>query len=318
MRCIVTGGAGFIGCHVVTALRQAEHVVGVIDIHEDSDYRVDIRNIDEVKRAIMDFRASVVFHIAGVADARYALNNPVKAVDTNIGGTVSILEAARRAGVKRTILASTCWVANAMGSGVLDESSAFRPSGGEHIYTTTKIASEMLMHDYHSLFGASFTILRYGIPYGPGMWSGLVLRNWMDQASAGNPLIIYGDGSASRRFLYIEDLAEGHVLALQDVATNQTYNFEGMRAVTVRQLAEAFQRVWGPVEVEYRSEPARAGEFQYIRKIISNAKAFVELGWEARTDLEEGLRRTVDWYRATIQSNAEVRTDGNVKATAMA
>ena len=103
---------------------------------------------------------------------------------------------------------------------------------------------------------------------------------------------------SSRRFVYVEDLAEAHVLALQDVARNQTYNLEGMRAVTIKELSEVFQRVWGPVEVRYREEPSRIGEFQYMRKIISNAKAYVELGWEPRTDLEEGVRRTVEWYRS--------------------
>src|SRR5262249_12479001 len=152
----------------------------------------------------------------------------------------------------------------------LDESAPFNASGGGHVYTTAKIASEMLAHDFHALYGVNFTILRYGIPYGPGMWAGLVLRNWLDKACAGESLVIFGDGSASRRCVYVTDLAAAHVLALQDVATNQTYNLEGMRSVTIRDLAEAFERVWGPVKVEYRPEPTRVGEFQYVRKIISN------------------------------------------------
>jgi len=211
------------------------------------------------------------------------------------------LEGARRVGVKRVVLASTCWVANAMGSGILDESSMFLPTGGEHVYTTTKIATEMMAHDFLALYGLNFTILRYGIPYGPEMWPGLVLRNWLDRIAADKPIVIFGDGSASRRFLYIKDLAEAHVMALQEVATNQAYNLEGMRAISLKELAEAFRRVWGrPIDIEYQPEPTRVGEFQYLRKIISNAKAFVELGWEPKTDLEHGLRSTIDWYKNTI------------------
>jgi nucleoside-diphosphate-sugar epimerase len=302
MRCLVTGGSGFIGRHIVAALRKADHQVSVLDLNGGADYAVSIGDTAKVAAAFCDSRAEVVLHVAAVADARHALEDPVKAVVTNVGGTASVLEAARQTGIRRVILSSTCWVANAMGSGILDESSGFNACGGGHVYTTTKIACEMLAHDFHSLYGCNFTILRYGIPYGPGMWPGLVLRNWLDLASEEKPLTIFGDGSASRRFIYVEDLAAAHVLALQDVAANQVYNLEGMRAVTVRELAEAFQRVWGPLEVIYRPEPTRVGEFQYLRKIISNAKAFVELGWEPKTDLEEGIRRTVDWHRAQTKS----------------
>jgi UDP-glucose 4-epimerase len=154
----------------------------------------------------------------------------------------------------------------------------------------------------------NFTILRYGIPYGTGMWSGLVMRNWLDRASAGQSLVIYGDGSASRRFLYIKDLSEAHALALQDVAINQTYNLEGMRAISVRELAQVFRDVWGDVEIEHRSEPTRVGEFQYMRKIISNDKAYVELGWEPTTDLVDGIRRTVEWYRNEVLGAEKLAT----------
>jgi len=300
MRCLVTGGNGFIGSRVVQALRNAEHDVRIVDIKGAADYSVDICNTPQLAEAFSDAQAKIVFHIAAIADARYALNNPVKAVDINLKGTVSVFEAARQAGVKRVILASTCWVANAMNSGILDESASFLATGGGHIYTTTKIASEMLAHDFNALYGLNFTILRYGIPYGPGIWSGLVLRNWLDRAASGQPIVIYGDGSASRRFLYIDDLAEAHVLALQDVAANQTYNLEGMRAITLKELADTFQQMWDKIDVEYKIEPTRVGEFQYLRKIISNAKAYVELGWEPKTDLESGLRRTIAWYRSEV------------------
>jgi UDP-glucose 4-epimerase len=301
MRCLVTGGIGFIGSHVVEALREAEHEVKVLDLDQRADYPVNICNTAEVLRAVEDAQPKIVFHIAAIADARKVLNNPVEGVNINLGGTASVLEAARRAGVKRVVLASTCWVANAMGSGILDESSMFLPTGGEHVYTTTKIATEMMAHDFLALYGLNFTILRYGIPYGPEMWPGLVLRNWLDRIAADKPIAIFGDGSASRRFLYIKDLAEAHVMALQEIATNQTYNLEGMRAISLKELAEAFRRVWGrPIEIEYQPEPTRVGEFQYLRKIISNAKAFVELGWEPKTDLEHGLKSTIDWYKNTI------------------
>lgn len=304
MRCVVTGGEGFIGRHVVQALREAEHEVEVIDV-TGNGRRVDICDTEGVVRELKRVRAQYVFHLAGVADARDALTNPVKAVTINVGGTASVLEASRRADIRRVIVASTCWVANAMGSGVLDETAPFLADGGAHVYTTTKIASEHLAHDFHKLYGLSFTILRYGIPYGPGMWSGLVLRNFLDRAFAGQPLVIFGDGSATRRFVYVDDLARAHVLALQDVAANQVYNLEGMRFVTIRELAELTARLLGGVEILYREEPTRVGEFQYFRKLISSNKAYIDLGWASQIDLEEGVRRTIEWYKQEIAASPD-------------
>lgn len=299
MKCIVTGGEGFIGSHVVQALREAQHEVVVIDVAEGNRH-IDICDthalIQEFERVI----PQVVFHLAGVADARDALQHPVKAVTINVGGTASVLEASRQCGVKRVILASTCWVANAMGSGLLDEHAPFLPEGGEHVYTTTKIAAELLAHDFHKLYGLPFTILRYGIPYGPRMWSGLVLKNFIDRAFSKQPLTIFGDGSASRRFVYVGDLARAHVLALQEVATNQIYNLEGMRFVTVKELAELVSKLLGGVEIQYKEEPTRVGEFQYFRKLISSNKAYIDLGWAPEMDLEEGVRRTIDWYKRDV------------------
>lgn len=304
----VTGGSGFIGSAVVDALRQAGHEVVNLDMNK-GDYLVDIREEREVSSVLSEVRPEFVFHIAAIADARRAMKDPVEAASMNVTGTASVLKATHGVGVPRFVLASTCWVANAMGPGLLDEQSWLMPSGGGHPYTTYKIASEMLCHDYRSLFGQDFTILRYGIPYGPGMWPGLVLRNWLAQALYGKPIVIYGDGSATRRFVYVDDLAQAHVLALQDAASGQTYNLEGMRAVSIRELAETFQDVWreeiehcptnknlGDVEIEYKEEPSRAGEVKFDLKLMSNNKAYVDLGWEPETDLSKGVRKVIAWY----------------------
>ncbi len=299
MRVVVTGGSGFIGSHVVRQLRQAGHDVLNVDQNGNGEgaTALDICETAALTETLRVFRAECVFHLAGVADARGALAHPVKAVQINVGGTASVLEASRTCGVKRVILASTCWVANAMGPGALDEGTPFLADGGGHVYTTTKIASELLARDFHKLYGLPFTILRYGIPYGPGMWPGLVLRNFLDRAFADQPLTVYGDGSASRRFVYVEDLARAHVLALHDVAKNQVYNLEGMRFITVKELAELVSKLLGGVEITYMPEPSRVGEFQYFRKIISSNKAYIELGWQPEIDLEEGVRRTIDQYK---------------------
>ncbi|MGQ0522466.1 MAG: NAD-dependent epimerase/dehydratase family protein [Betaproteobacteria bacterium] len=300
LRVIVTGGSGFIGSHLVRNLRDAGHEVVNIDLNSDGPTRIDVSDTENLVGCFRETRPEFVFHVAGVADARAALANPVEAVRVNVGGTASVFEAARRAGAGRVILASTCWVASAMPEGLLDESAPFMPTGGGHVYTSTKIAAELIAHDFHRLYGLPFTILRYGIPYGPGMWQGLVLRGFLDAAAAGGPITIFGDGSASRKFVYVDDLVRAHVLAMQDVAANQLYNIEGLRFVTIRELAEIFARLWGPVTIAYCDEPSRIGEVQYFRKALSSQKALVELGWQPRVDLEEGVRRTIDWYRTSF------------------
>ena len=306
MRIVVTGGSGFVGSHLVRHLREAGHDVVNLDLRADGPNRVDITDTAAVVGVFRDARPEVVFHAAAVADARVALADPVEAVRVNIGGTASVFEAARRTKTDRVVLASTCWVANAMADGMLDESTPFLPAGGGHVYTSSKIAAELIAHDFQRLYGLRFTILRYGIPYGPGMRPGLVLRSFLDDAAEGRAISVFGDGSATRKFVYVEDLAGAHSLALQDVAVNQVYNIEGIRFVTIRELAETFARVWGSVEILYREEPSRIGEVQYLRKVLSDHKARIELGWEPRVDLEEGVRRTIDWYRQTRQGASAV------------
>jgi len=288
------------------------HEVAVVDL-ADGNRQLDICDVQALTKEWSRFRPEFIFHLAGIADAREALLHPVKAVTINIGGTASVLEAAHQCGVKRVILASTCWVANAMGTGLLDEHAPFLPEGGGHVYTTTKMACELLAHDFYKLYGLSFTILRYGIPYGPGMWSGLVLKNFLDHAFAKKPLEIFGDGSATRRFVYVEDLARAHLLALQEVATNQSYNLEGMRFVTIKELAELVSKFLGGVEIQYQEEPTRVGEFQYFRKLISNNKAYIDLGWAPQIDLEEGVRRTIDWYKKELLDNRREGVPGTSK-----
>lgn len=313
MQILVTGGSGFIGSHVVEALKSAEHNVTNLDIRsngtQDNYVQGDIRDMESLKVAIEAHGKDAVYHIGAIANARQALEYPVSAVDINIGGTAAVLEAARQVKVKRVFLASTVWVYNGVDRTVkpgdtlpkmLDESEKLLPTGAGHFYSTSKIASELLCHDFFKLHGQEFTILRFGIPYGPRMWPGLALRAFMDNVFSDQPIRIFGDGSAVRRFVYVEDLARAHVLALSDVARNQTYNLEGGRDVTIKELAETVVRHVGKGEIEYVVDPSRRGELSMEQIIISNDKAKRDLDWSPSTPLDEGVRRTIDWYKKEL------------------
>ena len=313
MSYVVTGGSGFIGSHVIDALTNAGHTVTNLDIREAETsahryVKADIRDLKLLTDIFSHHGRDGVFHIAAIADAREALLDPIKTMEVNITGTACVLEAARRAQVARVILASTVWYYNAANHThdpersakgevrYLDENEPISPQGGGHIYTTSKIASEVLCHDFQRLYGLDFTILRYGIPYGPKMWPGLVLRSFLECASSGMPIRIFGDGSAVRRFLYVEDLAKAHVLALKEVARNQIYNLEGERDVTVKELAETLAKFVPNLKVEHVVDVSRRGELKLQSVAISNKKAWRELGWSPTTELEEGVRRVVEWW----------------------
>jgi nucleoside-diphosphate-sugar epimerase len=288
MRCLVTGGAGFIGRHVAQALKAAGHETIPVDITESGAYRVDICSLPELRKLFKECHPDVVFHLAATSDARKALADPVMAVNVSIGGTANVLQVSRESGVKRVIITSTCSVCGAMRSGTVDENEPFQHNGAGHIYVTLKIAAELLAHDFQKLYGLSFTILRYGTVYGPGMWKGLVVREFIERALAGEPLIVHDDGSDARRFVYVEDLARAHVLALQAIAENQVYNLEGNRTVTIKELAEIVIRIVGKGHIEYHK--ADVTQLKYAERIISTSKAQSELGWEPVIDIEEGIK----------------------------
>ena len=305
MKCVVIGGSGFIGSHVVQALKKAGHDVTNIDLtpspFADRQFNVDLRDGATLEPLLKKYGTNGVYHVAAIADARRALEKPVEAVDINIKGTVTVLEAARKAEVERVFLSSTVWVYNAVDqkttSPQILEDEPILMSGGGHVYTTTKIAAELLCHDFHKLYGLNFTIFRYGIPFGPRMWPGLALRTFLDNGFTKKPIRIFGDGSAVRRFIYVEDLAQAHALALQhDQSKGQTYNLEGDRAVTIKELAETVAEFVKNVKIEYVIDPSRRGEMKVERE-ISNAKAKKELGWKPSITLKEGVRRVVEWYK---------------------
>lgn len=296
---VVTGGSGFIGSHVVDALVDAGHDVTVID-HRVRPHRQDIKfeDID-----LMDLSSVVaatkgaehIFHLAAVSNVNYAYKYPVYSTALNVLGTTHILEAARVHGTKRVHLASTVWVYNGAVNGkVVDETVPFHLESAGHIYTSSKMAAEMLCHNYLQLYQVPFTILRYGIPYGPRMREELLIPIFIKKALTGQALTISGKGEQYRNFVFVRDMADAHVLAMKQDAANQTYNLEGTRKVTVLEVAEGIKKVLGD-HVQLDFVPARPGDFG--GKDVTAKKAARELDWYPTVSFEEGLRRTVDWFR---------------------
>jgi UDP-glucose 4-epimerase len=163
-----------------------------------------------------------------------------------------------------------------------------------HLYVATKLAAEMTVQSYRELYGQHFTILRYGIPYGPRMRDALVVAKFVQAALKGQPITIAGEGRQTRNYVYVRDLAAAHVLALSPTAEDETIALEGTTPISVRQIADTVDGLLGPITVQ--QVPARTGDYTGTR--ISNAKAKRLLGWSPATGFTEGVRRYIEWYRA--------------------
>jgi UDP-glucose 4-epimerase len=307
MRVLVTGGSGFIGSHVVDKLRARGYEPVIYDLRPSPWHSN--ANVDTVLGSITDREAleralhscDAVAHLAAVADVNDVHASPEDAERVNARGTVAVLEAARRAGVKRIVYASTIWVYSDCEDEAVDEETLLpAPS---HLYTSTKLAGELYCKAYQELYGIDYTILRFGIPYGPRAREAAVIPAFVNKAFAGEPLTLAGDGSQSRRFVYVEDLADGVALGLNDVATNRVYNLASAENVTIKQIAETVQQLIGDVEIVHT--PARPGDFG--GKVVCSKRAEHELGWTAATPFAEGVRRYVEWRREQAAKASEAQ-----------
>ncbi len=295
MRVLVTGGSGFIGSHVVDKLRERGHEPVIYDLRPSPWHEPG--TVDTVLGSITDreglekalHSCDAVAHLAAVADVNDVHASPEDAERVNARGTVAVLEACRRAGVQRIVYASTIWVYSDCEPEAVDEDTLLPPPS--HLYTSTKLAGELYCKAYQELYGIDYTILRFGIPYGPRAREAAVIPAFVNKAFKGEPLTLAGDGLQSRRFVYVEDLADGVALGLGEVATNRVYNLASDENVTIKQIAETVQELIGNVEIVYT--PARPGDFG--GKVVCSERAKRELGWMASTPFAEGVRRYVDW-----------------------
>jgi len=311
VRVLVTGGSGFIGSHVVDKLRLRGHEPVIYDLrpspwHENGTVETVLGSITDreaLERALHSCDA--VAHLAAVADVNDVHASPEDAERVNARGTVAVLEAARRAGVKRIVYASTIWVYSDCADDAVDEDTLLPPPS--HLYTSTKLAGELYCKAYQELYGIDYTILRFGIPYGPRAREAAVIPAFVGKALRGESLTLAGDGSQSRRFVYVEDLADGVALGVQDVATNRIYNLASDENVTIKRIAETIKDELGDVEIVHTE--ARPGDFG--GKVVCSKRAERELGWTAATPFSEGVRRYIKW-RVNQESSASEREAGAV------
>jgi UDP-glucose 4-epimerase len=295
---------------VVDRLVKAGHDVRVIDVqprwrNPGATY-LEVDLFDQAGLGAAVTGCSAVFHLAGASNVNEVAADPVWAVRLNVEGTARVLEAARHQRCGRVILASTVWVYGAaQGTGELAEDFAVDLRRAGHVYVSTKLAAELLVHSYKEMYGQEFTILRYGIPYGPRMREELVVARFVQAVQAGRPITIAGTGEQQRNYVYVEDLADAHVRALAPAAAGQVLALEGGTPVSVREIADTVQQLIGLVPVHYA--PARDADYQGVS--VSNRAAKELLDWSPLTPFVTGVRRYLDWLGQTGAPAADARPE---------
>jgi UDP-glucose 4-epimerase len=292
---LVTGGSGFIGSHVVDVLVERGHTPVNFDRvdsphHEPGSVETvlgDATDVDALAAA-MDGCDSVI-HLAAMADVNDVQADPEGAELANSRATLAVLEAARRAEVCRVVYGSTIWVYSDVPETEVCEETRLAPPA--HLYTATKLAGELYCRSYAELYGVEYTVLRFGIPYGPRARDATVLAAFTKKALGGEPLTVAGSGDQTRRFVYVEDLADGIVRGLEPAAANRIYNLTGSETTTILEIAQTVKRLLGNAEIVHT--PARPGDFG--GKEVSSERALAELGWQPATPFCEGARRYVEW-----------------------
>lgn len=308
MRVLVTGGAGFIGSWTAEELVRGGHKVIVLDNMSSGSeanlsrvagevivVRGDVRERHLIESVVKDHSPDALIHLAAVVSVDEVAEDPVKGFENNVLGTLNVLEAARELGVGKVVYASSAAVYGDPVRLPISEDHPLRPLS---VYGGTKLAGEALATSYAGNYGMEVVVLRYFNVYGPrmrpGPYSGVV-RKFIEAVLAGEPVTIFGDGEQTRDFVYVEDVARANAAALKP-GVSGVYNIGTGEPVSVAGLARAVMEVAG-VEVPVKYGPPRPGDIRHSYADIRRARD--GLGWEPRTGLAEGLRKTIEFMMQT-------------------
>ncbi|MGD1941636.1 MAG: UDP-glucuronic acid decarboxylase family protein [Leptolyngbyaceae cyanobacterium] len=308
MRILVTGGAGFIGSHLIDRLMQAGNDVICVD-NFFTGHKRNIQhwfgnpNFELLRHDITEplkLEVDQIYHLACPASPVHYQYNPVKTIKTNVMGTLYMLGLAKRINA-RFLLASTSEVYG--DPEVHPQSEEYRgnvnPIGIRSCYDEGKRVAETLAFDYHRQSGVDIRVARIFNTYGPRMLEndGRVVSNFVSQALKGTPLTVYGDGSQTRSFCYVSDLVEG-LMRLMNGDFIGPVNLGNPDEYTILQLAQTIQKTVNP-DSEVNFEPLPQDDPKRRKPDITRAKT--HLSWEPTINLQEGLQKTVDDFRARLQ-----------------
>jgi nucleoside-diphosphate-sugar epimerase len=319
---LLTGAAGFIGARTAELLLGAGHrVVGIDNVNDAYDPRVkryrlaklsarpDFRfvELDIAKREALGAarlegeRFDAVLNLAARAGVRASVENPWVYVDTNVTGTLNLLDWCRAHDVRKFVLASTSSVYGGSDAVVFrEDQETSRPISP---YAATKKAAEALCYTWHALYGLDVTVLRYFTVYGPAGRPDMSVFRFVRSIREGEPITVYGDGSMARDFTYVDDVARGTVAALRPLGF-EIVNLGGERPAEVRELVATVERALGR-KAEVRHQPPHPADVPRTAACIDKARRLLD--WEPRVSLEEGVAEAVAWYEAERAWAKDVR-----------
>ncbi len=306
---LVTGGAGFIGSHIVEKLLDLGACVSVIDTmlcgnkierlagHKNlSIYRTDVTDVPAITPLFKG--QDVVFHLAAVVGVEETQDEPVNLLNVEVVGTSNVIALAAKNKVKRFIFASSSEVYGDSGQPMVEEG----PFNPKSTYALTKLIGEHFCLAYYQKYGLEFTALRYFNVYGPRQDDRFVLSRFVNRALAGQVLYIYGDGQQTRDFTYIADSVHMSLLAgIMENGVNQVLNFGTGIAISITTLADiivAALDLKGRVKTSYVDyDRLRSKEIEVFNRLADTKKAEGLLGYKPATDLETGISKYIAWYK---------------------
>ena len=308
MNLLVTGGAGFIGSHLVRQLLMAKHDVTVLDNVSTGTWEhlpkgkatctcweMDIRD-KEAREKIEQAKFDVIVHLAAQTMVDVSVKDPEFDASENVMGTVNILEAARHSGVKRVIFASTAAAYGNVSEDKLPihEDEELAPMS---FYGLTKVTVEKYLQLYHDLYGLDYVALRFANVYGERQGDtgeGGVISIFAKRIAKGQDITIFGDGKQTRDFIYAGDIASGIIAAMTTDKANTVYNLSNQTETSLLELVELMAKATGE-DVKTKFAASREGDIN--RSMLCNEKARQNLDWKPKMDLAEGLARTVAYFK---------------------
>lgn len=295
---IVTGGAGFLGTHLCRALGLAGHIVLVIDLKNNPEFSTiiaDVRDSSKMKQLIKGVDA--VFHLASLIEAGESVKHPAKFIDYNLMGTLSVLEAMRENGVPNFIFSSSAAIYGNPLKTPITEDDRTMPINP---YGMTKLAMEGLLSSYVAAYGLTGVALRYFNLYGPEenhQPETHAIPRFIKQINFGQPVTVWGDGQYQRDYIYISDVVDAHLLALDYALAHPKkyhyFNLSTEKPTSVLAIIKELEKIIAkPAQITHF--PPRLGDPEIL--VASADKASKLLGWQARVDLTKGLRQTVEYF----------------------
>jgi len=321
---LVTGVAGFIASRVCEFLLENNHqVIGIDNFDPAYDLRLKEWRLKRIQRfpdfvfykdsicnqkiltQIFDSYPQIesLINLAAKTGVRDSVIDPWSYYDTNLTGTLNLLEMCRQKGIKKFILASTSSIygRNAPYPTPEDAQSSYPLQP----YAASKKAAETLCYSYHYLYGTDITVVRYFTVYGPAGRPGMSMFRFTKWITEGEEVQVFGDGSQTRGFTYLDDIARGTISALKPLGF-EIINLGGHESISINQLITKFeQQIGKTAKVKYL--PAHPADMSISWADISKASQL--LGWEPQIDLDDGIRRTIEWYRQEHQWASQVDTE---------